>query len=266
MVLRALLGFESVHAEAEPLPPQQTWETLDAVLASSVGPDGRVDYTSLAESPGQLRAIAATLAVWGPRTTPEDFASDDETLAYYINAYNVLTLLGVVSKWPIATVHDVHGRLNPKDGFGFFFGLSFLLDGARLNLYKLENSVMRPHFGDARFHAAINCASAACPSLRAEAYRGPRLNAQLAAAAEEFASRAPHAEIDAEARTIRLSMIYSWYAGDFEAHALEESHGDGVLDWVQAHASGPMAVELEAARVEGFAVEYVPYDWALNGY
>jgi hypothetical protein len=266
VVLRALLGFETVLGESEPVASEQVWDTLDEVLAGSVGADGLVDYTSLAESRDALGSVAAALAEWGPRSAPDQFGTDDAKLAYYINAYNVLTLLGVVSHWPITSVHDVHGRLNPKDGFGFFYGLRFQLDGERLNLYKLENSVMRARFVDARFHAAINCASGACPRLRAEAYRRAELQTQLAEAAEEFASEAPHMEIDTEARVIRLSMIYSWYAGDFEAHAGAQGHGDGVLDWVHAHASAPVADELAAARTQGFSVEYTAYDWSLNGY
>ncbi len=266
MVLRAFLGFETVLAESEPLSGEVAWDVLDEVLAAAVGEDGSVNYTSLTASPGQLRSVAATFAEWGPNSAPGQFATKDDELAYFINAYNVLTLLGVVSHWPIGSVHDVHGRLNPKDGFGFFYGLRFELDGQRLNLYKLENSVIRTRFVDARFHAAINCASGACPRIRAEAYRGPELQSQLAEAAELFASEPPHVEVDDETRTIRLSMIYSWYAGDFEAHAATEGHGSEVLDWIQAHAAGPVADRLEAARSQGFAVEHVEYDWSLNGY
>jgi hypothetical protein len=44
-----------------------------------------------------------------------------------------VTLLGIVDNWPNTGVHDISGPLNPKDGFGFFYGLRFELDGKWTN-------------------------------------------------------------------------------------------------------------------------------------
>ena len=53
----------------------------------------------------------------------------------------------------------------------FFISLHFEVAGYErvgrggLNLFDLENSLIRS-YGDARIHAAINCASASCPRIR----------------------------------------------------------------------------------------------------
>ncbi|MCP4867883.1 MAG: DUF547 domain-containing protein [Proteobacteria bacterium] len=169
-----------------------------------------------------------------------------------LGALGVL-LLGVVEHWPITTIHEVRGRIEPKAGFGFFYGLRFTLDGRKTNLYDLENKVIRK-LGDARIHAAINCASRSCPTLAGAPYQGSTLEQQLHAAARPFASSAPHVDVNEGARVVRLSLIYDWFAGDF---------GD-VLAWVEANADPAVAEPLGRARAEGWPIEYVPYDWSLN--
>lgn len=173
------LGLRSVVVDAQPFPqPPEGFDTewWNGALARWVRED-RVDYARVLEDAHDLKRFAATLAVVGPTATPERFQTEDERLAYYINAYNALTLLGVVENWPISSVHDVRGWLNPRAGFGFFYGLRFPLDGGEINLYDLENDLIRG-FRDARIHAAINCASNSCPPLAPFAYDAVALDGQ----------------------------------------------------------------------------------------
>ena len=244
-----LLGIRRVDPGVEPLVVTDTFphETLEAVLQRFVSDDGRVDYTGLAADSTELRRYVATLGVVGPRTRPELFPT--EAHAWHINAYNAVTLLGIVDSWPNAGVHDIHGPVNPKDGFGFFYGLRFLLDGGWTNTYDLENTAMRPRF-DARLHAAINCASASCPRLSREAYVADELERQLD---------------DAAAKTVRLSSIFQWFAGDFEARAKGLGVPGGVLGFIERYAEPTVASEVKAARDAGWPIEYVAYDWSLNG-
>lgn len=262
LVLRSLLGFglTSAGADGVATPPNELWDALDSVMEAHVQADGTVDYTGLAANSEALRAVAAAIGVSGPRTTPGLYPTEDERLAYYINAYNVLTLLGVIAHWPIETVHDVRGAINPKDGFGFFYAQRFRLDGKRVSLYSLENDLIRGNFIDARFHAAINCASASCPRLARAAYRAESLDEALTDAAREFASRAPH--VNVVPGTVELSQIYSWYAGDFEAHAGALGLRPSVLSWVDAHAGTQSAFALGGTDL---SIRYVDYDWSLNG-
>ena len=255
------LGIRRVRAGAEPLVvetafPYAAW---DAVLRRFVAPDGTVDYESLAGDSLDLRRFVATLGDVGPRTRPELFPSPDHALAWNINAYNAVTLLGIIDSWPTRGVHDIHGPLTVRPGFGFFWGLRFRLDGAWTHTYGLENDVIRKTFGDARIHAAINCASASCPRLSDRAYLPERLDAQLDAATREFASSAPHVVLDEDARVVRLSPIFQWFAGDFEADA---GGAGSVLEFIERYSDAPEAVA--RARSEGWPVEYAVYDWSLN--
>ncbi|MGB5809484.1 MAG: DUF547 domain-containing protein [Polyangiales bacterium] len=264
VTVRALgLRDVTVGAEAFRQPAEGfdvTW--WNQALARWVRGD-RVDYDSVLVEQHGLRQFAATLGAFGPSVTPARFPTEDVRLAYYINAYNALTLLAVVDNWPIASVQDVHGWLEPRPGFGFFYGLRFLLDGDETNLYDLENGVIRG-FRDARIHAAINCASISCPPLAPRAYEAGTLDAQLDQATRAFCGDSKHVRVDASAREIQLSSIFQWYRSDFEEHARRLGHPPTLDAFIEAFSTPEAAAALVQARESGFEVVFLPYDWGLN--
>jgi hypothetical protein len=259
------LGLRLITADAEPFEQRSegfdyTW--WNATLGRWVRPGG-VDYDAVRSEDADLRRFVATLAKIGPRATPERFTNEPERLAYYINAYNALVLFAVVDNWPIDSVHDVHGWLDPRAGFGFFYGLRFPLDGDQINLYDLENEVIRG-FIDARIHAAINCASKSCPALMPYAFEPARLDDQLDAVTRDFCSNPPHVRVDDEAEEIQLSAIFEWYQADFEEHARRLGRAATIVDFVMAFAEPEVAAELQRAQSADFEVVFQPYDWTLN--
>jgi len=259
------LGLRSVTVDADPIDqPEGSFDYAwwNAALGRWVHPAG-VDYDAVRAEEDDLRRFIATLAEVGPRATPDRFTTQPERLAYYINAYNALVLFAVVDNWPIDTVHDVRGWLDPRAGFGFFYGLRFPLDGDTVNLYGLENEVIRG-FVDARIHAAINCASKSCPALMPYAFEPAQLDDQLDAVTRDFCSNPPHVEVDDEAKEIQLSAIFEWYQTDFEEHARRLGRGATILDFVLAFASPEVAAQVEQAQSADFEVVFQPYDWALN--
>ena len=259
------LGLRSLSAGAEPMPfPQEGFDYSwwNGALGRWVD-GGRVDYDAVLSEEDDLRRFVATLGIAGPRSTPELFQAEPERLAYYLNAYNALVLFAVLDNWPIESVHDVHGWLDPRKGFGFFYGLQMPLDGEATNLYDLENGVIRG-FKDARIHAAINCASKSCPPLAPFAFEPATLDAQLDQVTQAFCSTAPHVSIDEPSKEIRLSAIFDWYRVDFEEHARRLGKPATALDFIEAFATPEMAAALAEARGVDFEVVFQPYDWMLN--
>jgi len=260
--VRLLLGFNRVAAGSPPpaaaAATDFSQERLGRVLEQYVV-DGGVDYDRLSAQQQPLSQYVASLAVTGPRSTPALFADDDARLAYYLNAYNALVVHAVMAHWPIESVHDVRGAVEPKAGFGFFYALSFELDGDTINLYDLEHERIRG-FGDARIHAAINCASASCPTLRAAPFEPSQLDAQLDDATRAFVNDPRHVAVD-DGR-IHLNPIFEWYREDFEKHA--GPWGGTLLDFVEHYLEAQGAEALRAARAAGHPVEFTNYDWALN--
>lgn len=258
-----LSGFRWTRPQSEALeissgPP---WDATDALLSQVVS-GGRVDYERLEAERDRLDALVATLAVMGPRSTPELFDGEASEFAYYINAYNLLTLFAVMEHMPLESVQDVGHPFVPVDGFGFFYARYYRLDGRWTNLYDLEHRVLRARF-DARLHAAINCASVSCPALREGAYFPRRLEDQLAEAAAAFTST-PYVEVDHEARVIELNAIYSWFAEDFAEHSVELGGDESAIGWILLHTTEANADALSHAIEAGYRVHYQDYDWGLN--
>lgn len=259
-VMMKTFDIHTVAPGAEP-GPEVTWEPLATLLRDHVR-EGGVDYEGLVEDEPLLRRQAAIVARFGPDSSPEHFASEQERFAYHINAYNTLTLLGVVHHWPIESVQDVHGVLEPEDGFGFFYATRYEIDGDVMNLYDLEHDVLRDRYDDARLHAAINCASRSCPELFGRPYAAETLDADLDAAARRFCSGGAHVQVTGEA--IVLSAIFDWFADDFIDDAPRRGGGSTVLDWVAFHAPPELRARLEGARSANLPVRYAEYDWSLN--
>ena len=97
--------------------------------------------------------------------------SPQEQKAFWINAYNLLTLDLIVDHPQISSIRELHnGEPWKKE--------SFVVSGQSITLDEIEHKILRP-LGDPRIHAAINCASKGCPPLQPFAYQGNQLNTQL---------------------------------------------------------------------------------------
>lgn len=259
LLLPRALGIRTMPLPAGEAPSFDVGD-LEAALKAGVRAEG-VDYDALTKERAPLLRFVHAISSYGPTTDEEAFASDELKLAYYLNAYNALVLYGVLLHQPISSVHDVRGSLEITPGFGFFWGLKFQLDGKRVNLYDFENKVIRS-FGDARIHAAINCASRSCPPLRENPFSATSLDEELRSAARSWVGRDEAVQITKEA--IVLSSIFDWFGSDFEEHAKSLGLGHDVLDWVGHHLSPEKLAMLKAARSEALPVVFRPYDWSLN--
>lgn len=246
---------EAQDAGAAAVTSADVWTRYDALLRAVVR-GGRVDYAGVRRRLGELRAIHAWLGDNGPTRTPRAFATAGARKAYWLNAYNATVLRGVAEA--PATVRNVLTYL--PDG-GFFRARRWRLDGREMTLDAVENREVRPVFRDARVHVALNCAARSCPPLRAGAYTAAGVDAQLDAQARAYVNAPGNVEVDAAARTVRVTQIFEWFRDDFAG-------AGGAVGWVRRYAGPPLRARLEAAcGADGgrCAVSYRPYDWALNG-
>ena len=249
-------GYISDKSTLESFP----FDLWSQVLGAYVDDDGRVNYPGIAEDPGFLVFID-TLSRVAPETHPEFFPDTNARLSYYINAYNAFTIYGVVKHPGIASVQKVLVKSLAKleDGQGFFYSLRFKMGKRWINLYDLENKIIRG-FGDARIHAAINCASTSCPTLRNQAYMPEQLDKHLEEAMVAMLTDPRHLQVDMDAREVRASEIFNWFQEDFSATTPE-----GLYAYWKPFANEPTLKALEAAESNQFQITWIPYDWSLNG-
>lgn len=216
--------------------------------------EGSVDYAGLARSGRadldaylhQLaNACASQKASW-PR---------DEKLAYWLNAYNAFTIQLILDHYPTGSIRSI----------GLLPGAAFrtsLIDLApfwseKLSLNDIESGVLREQLHEPRIHFAIVCASKSCPILQSSAYRASAIDAQLDEAARRFIQDPSRNRYDAANNTLYLSSIFKWFRADFEAAA-------GTLTAFVARYAEP-AVHERLARGGDARVEFLDYDWSLNG-
>lgn len=223
---------------------------LSAVLSRHVNNRGQVDYAA-ARDDAELEAVVAALAT---ATEPSGRA---EKMAFWINAYNVLTVDLVADNWPLSSIRDLDGG-NPWDT------RKFTVAGRTVTLNDIEHKILRP-MGDPRIHAAVNCASAGCPPLSPTPFTGAGLDSQLDHASARWAATTG-LSIDRSAGTVKLNQIFDWYGADFEATAKGDIPGvEGKQDAAIWYLSGHVS-EADAAwlRAGGYTVSWAPYSWAAN--
>lgn len=212
---------------------------FDSVLQRFVDDDGLVDYAGLVRQRDGLDAYLDSLA----DVDVGRLIDADEQKAYWINAYNAITLAGIARHYPTPGIRALHG---------FWDRVMANCGGRDVTLNEIENSILRP-WGDPRIHMAINCASLSCPRLWNHAYTGKDLDAQLHRAAQTFLGDPRRNRFDADQRRAEVSMIFSWFAADFEVAPYSGARG-----FLRRHAPNlPWATD-------DYEIRYLPYDWSLN--
>lgn len=184
-------------------------------------------------------------------------------LAYWINAYNALTLRHVVRYPGLKSVAEVPEG-SPR--YTFFKQKAHRVAGRLRSLDDIEHKILRPIFKDPRIHAALNCASRSCPPLAPTPYRAAMIHQQLNEASARFVNDSTRNELTA--RPPQLSKIFEWFAEDFSGEA--RSREAGVSGFIRRFAKPTTLKQSVFSAREGEAQEelvltFKPYDWSLNG-
>ena len=223
-----------------------------SILEAIVTADGKVDYARLAAQRAHLDEFIGTLAAASPDSHPAWFPTEEDRLAYWINAYNAFTLHAIISEYPITSVWKT------RDG-QFFQRPRHRAGGRAVSLDDVEHHILRAQFAEPRIHFAINCGSNGCPPMRPAAYEGPGLRTTLRAATEQFLHSEWNCRIDHTAHRVSISRIFKMYAEDFAGpRGTTQDYRLGVLRFVAQHTDVPLG------SIADYEVVYNTYDWGLN--
>jgi len=229
-----------------------TYDIWTTLLAAIVTADGKVDYARLHAERASLDAFVAQLGATSPETAPEAFPTDEDRLAYWINAYNAFTLHAILAEYPITSVWKT------RDG-QFFQRRRHVAGGRAVSLDDIEHEILRGEFAEPRIHFAINCGSNGCPPMRPQAYEGRGLRDTLRRATEQFLGSDWNCRVDHPARRISISRIFKMYAEDFAGRGgSTNEYRQGVLRFVAQHTG------LAYDTLRDYEVVYNTYDWGLN--
>ena len=204
------------------------WNDL---LKKHVSATGKVNYKTFKADLELLDAYMRSLN----EGAPTEAASKEDRLAYWINAYNAVTVRLIITNYPVSSITKLDG--------GKTWDVKRYTNGSKkLSLNDIENTILRP-MGDARIHFALNCAAKSCPPLLNEAFTSENVNKLLEQRTRQFINST---RTVIEKDEVKVSKIFDWYGKDF----------GNVVDFVNKYA------KTKAAKTS--KVTFVDYDWSLN--
>lgn len=229
-----------------------------AVLSKYVSDDGVVDYTGLKGDREALDRFNAALGEVSPATYQA--WSENDRLAFLINAYNSLTLVSIIDNHPVKSIKNISGVWDRR---------TFPVVGQETTLNGIEHGTIRPEFNEPRIHFAVNCASIGCPILRNEPFTGEALDEQLEEQTEISLASDAHFRIDRDKNEIYVSSVFNWFGEDWEpSFALDESfpglnkRKTAAANFLSQYVSEEDKQFLLAG---GYDVKFIKWDWNLNG-
>lgn len=230
-----------IHGKEKPFSFEQ-WTSL---LQKNVNEEGLVDYKGFIKDKELLQSFLDKLTA----NPPAKNWTDNEKIAYWLNAYNAFTIKLIIDHYPVKSIKD----LGPKHQIIFIntpWDIKFFKIGHKtMTLNRIEHRILRSEFKEPRIHFALNCASLSCPKLRREAYTGSKLDEQLTDQAKEFlrdkTRNQPHE------KDPKLSAIFDFYGSD-----MRKWSGKSLIDYINQYS--PVKINEDAN------IEYLDYNWNLN--
>ena len=223
----------------------------DALLKKHVDDDGYVNYKAWHASSTDRRTLTAYLNSLS-QVNPQSKASKDAKLAFWINAYNAVTVHGILREYPTSSIRNHTAKLF---GYNIWKDLKLIVAGRGYSLEHIEHQILRK-MSEPRIHFAIVCASIGCPRLLNQAYTADAVQTQLDTNAKDFFSRKQNFQYDGRARRFHLSSILSWFGEDFGSS--QSAQLRTIAKWLPDRAS-------QAAAQSGSAsISFMDYNWKLN--
>ncbi|MHC4584184.1 MAG: DUF547 domain-containing protein [Planctomycetota bacterium] len=262
-------AFSSQALAAEPEKHGFDYSDFAEALKINVDDVGMVNYRKLKAEPQKLRAFITELG----NLDRKDFDKwdDNEKIAFWLNAYNALTLKAIIDNYPIKSSF-FKSRIYPKNSIrqiaGVWDKIKFKVMGQNLTLEHIEHKILRVKFDEPGIHMAMVCAAFGCPPLRNEPYTGDKLQEQLDDQTHRFLANPEKFKIARADSRIYLSPIFKWFAVDFiKKHGPPKNIGrhnkeqSAVLNFIASYLDRAQRDYVLSGK---FKIKYLKYDWSLN--
>lgn len=242
---------------------------FDQILQTFVK-NGLVNYKALKSNRSQLENYLKQIE----QVNPSDFENwtKDVKMAFWVNAYNAITIEGILRNYPIQWGGFLAKRRFPKSSIRqikkFWDTVFIKTMGKNLTLNQIEHDILRKKFDDPRIHFVIVCASIGCPVLENRAFFAENVNDRLDQASADFVTNPEKVRLDKEKNILYLSSIFDWYKKDFK---ISENSGiilkkykkkeRGIIEFVLKYIG---ETEKNYIIQNKLRIRYLDYDWSLN--
>jgi hypothetical protein len=213
-----------------------TFSTATKELLNNHVVDGSIDYAAIKKNPKNLQ-----LALESLKNIDLDALSNNECKALLINAYNVFVIKGVVDIYPTKSVMDTKN---------FFDVKSYDLGNQKVSLNQLEKEILFQRFPDERLHFVLVCGAVSCPPLTPKPFTAENVEFMLKKLTKAAINSPKLVQLDMHEKKAIVSRIFDWYNADF-------TKKQKLTPYLNTYR--------ENVIPDGFKVEYMNYDWSLNG-
>ncbi len=246
---------------------EKIYKEYALILKEYVDDQGMVDYAALKGNRAPLDTFVEALG----DTDPEEFKSwnDKEKTAFWINAYNALTLQTIINHYPIkGRWYSFHPDNSIRQIDGVWDEIRHTVLNKKMTLDHIEHEILRKEFNEPQIHMALVCAAMGCPPLLNKPYVAGNLDQQFADRARKFLTNPEKFKIDRRKNRVYLSKIFDWFGEDFiKTYLPEKGFGrfkkaeKASLHYVSQHVKDSDAAYL---RQDDYKISNLKYDWSLN--
>ncbi len=229
-----------------------------ADLLSTFVKGDRVDYEGLEDRKDDLEAVVAGFAALSGDSLAA--MSKNEQIAFYVNAYNAITLFSIVERYPdIKSIKDISGVWDKR---------KWDVAGEIMTLNDIEHKKLRAKYDEPRIHFAINCASLGCPPLSDAPFLAETLEEQLSERTHSFFNDPERFKYDSKSGKLRVTKIFKWFGDDFVSNnnarpknASLSKKEAAIVAFIAARLPEELAQKvLNGAK----SIDYLDYGWTLN--
>ena len=210
------------------------FEKVDQFLKENVHL-AKVDYKSIKKDPELLLELVKTIEAF-----PVSTYDKNTQKAFWINAYNLLTIHSILEQYPITS---------PLDIPGLFTQNLISIEGEELSLDEIEKIKLLKQFEDARIHFVVVCGAVSCSPLANFAYQPDQIEKQLDNQTKIALDDPDFLKINLDKREIKASEIFRWYSADFKPY------GD-VQAFINQYRTDLLPND--------FSLKYYAFNWTLN--
>ncbi|CAN5306768.1 DUF547 domain-containing protein [soil metagenome] len=197
--------------------------------------NGKVRYAEIKKNPKYLNDLLAEAKK--AKVSP---VNKEEYKAFWINAYNIATIKGIVDAYPVKS---------PLDIKGFFDVKKFSLGQRSVTLDQIEKEILLGKFPEEeRFHFVLVCAARSCPPIINEAYYPGKLEQQLERQTRSALNDPGFIKVSRE--KVLFSELMKWYNKDFTGK------GKTLVEYVNQYREKKIPSNYEQG--------YYKYNWELN--
>ncbi len=185
---------------------------------------------------------------------PASLSGRNSRIAFWINAYNIGAIKMILDHYPVGSIRSFKISIfkNPWKKKILNIG------GKSYSLHRIEHLILLGEYRELRSHLGIVCASVSCPDLSPSVYTGKNLNSLIMKQGQSFfANKKKGLRIEREKNRVSVSGIFSYDSKNFSRGRAD------IIPFILPFLTGEE--DREYLKKGEYRIEFLPYNWNLNG-